>query len=133
MNSLAIVATACRLALSAMRGSLLRSGLTIFGVLVGVAAVTIVVALGEGASAAVSGAIETLGSNWLEVVPSNREASGVRSATSAAMLTEDDAVAISREARSVAAVAPLIETGAQVVVGEANAATRVQGTTTEYF
>jgi putative ABC transport system permease protein len=111
----------------------LRAALTAFGVLVGVAAVTLVIALGEGANLAVAGTIDSLGPNRITVTPQAARASGVRSPERAAPLTEADLAALLREAPSVSIGAPWLSVQAQVASGAANAATHIVGTTTDFF
>jgi putative ABC transport system permease protein len=105
--------------------------LTSLGVLVGVAALTIVVSLGEGARVAISGALDALGTAGMEITPHNTAQSGIRDV--APPLTEADGAAIKRESPAVRYVAPFLETGTQAVFGNANVATRAQGTTLDFF
>jgi putative ABC transport system permease protein len=134
MNSLLrFVLTAFGLALGALRRNLLRGALTAFGILVGVAAVTVVVALGQGATRAVSSRIDSLGENALTVIPEETMASGVRDRSRLAQLTEDDVRAIVREAPAVAATAPLLNGAAQVAFQDRNAPTQLIGTSLDFF
>ncbi len=130
-NPLAFGWTAVALALGAVRKNPLRSVLTAFGILIGVAAVAIVVALGEGATQAVSGRIDSLGQNALIVMPEETAKSGVRDEVMP-MLSEADAAALA-EAPSIARTAPLISGFAQVAWRDMNAATQVVGTTRDFF
>ncbi|HEY8078484.1 MAG TPA: ABC transporter permease [Labilithrix sp.] len=126
--------TGVRLAMRAIVRSTLRASLTILGILIGVAAVVTVTALGAGARDQVSDQIENMGSNVMMVAPQSAAASGARGALgSGVRLTEDDGRAIQREAVSVAAVAPALRTRAQVVAGERNWSTSVIGTTRAFF
>ena len=79
----------------------LRSGLTMLGILIGVAAVVTITALGEGARASIAAKIEGMGANVLYVFPRSTKASGARS-TGGGRLTEMDGLAITREASSAA-------------------------------
>jgi putative ABC transport system permease protein len=125
--------TAVLLALRAIRQRKVRSALTAFGILVGIAAVTIVVALAQGAGAVVSGNIDTLGSNALLVQPRPVPKSGLRDEDRPSQLTDDDAESIAREAPSVKHTAPFATIPQQVVVGNANAATTIGGSTRDFF
>ena len=126
--------TALLLSLGALRRNVLRACLTAFGILIGVAAVTIVVALGEGASEAVSGRIDSLGENAMVVRPQQVMASGVRDEQrNPADLTEGDARALAKEAAGVQLAAPLLTGFSQIVWRDANHATQVIGTTTDFF
>jgi putative ABC transport system permease protein len=81
----------------ALRANKMRSLLTVLGMIVGVAAVVCMVAVGAGARAQVSDRIQTLGSNLLSVTPGAQNSSGAQLADSRPTLTEDDAIAIERE------------------------------------
>ncbi len=130
MNLLATL----RVALNALRVNLLRSILTMLGVIIGVAAVITMLAVGAGAEARIQQQIQSLGSNIMIVTAGARTASGVRLATgTTTSLTEDDAAAIAREVPEVEAAAPSNRGGAQVVVGSANWATQIYGITPDYF
>jgi putative ABC transport system permease protein len=112
----------------------MRASLTVLGILIGVAAVVTVTALGTGARDNVARQIESLGSNLLLIFPQAPQASGARGALgSGARLTEDDARAILRESTSVAAVAPGLRALVQVVHGDQNWSTNAMGTTLDYF
>ena len=130
MNLLATL----RVALNALRVNLLRSILTMLGVIIGVAAVITMLAVGAGAEARIQQQIQSLGSNIMIVTAGARTASGVRLATGTTpSLTEDDAAAIARDIPEVEAAAPSNRGGAQVVVGSANWATQIYGITPDYF
>ena len=123
-----------RIALRALRVNRLRSALTMLGIIIGVAAVIAMVAVGSGATARIQEQIQSIGSNLIIVLPGTITQSGIRLGSGArASLTEDDAKAIQAECPAVAAVAPSVRGGAQVVAGESNWATTVQGVTPEYL
>jgi putative ABC transport system permease protein len=127
------VLTACLLALSAIRQRPARAALTAFGILVGIAAVTIVVALAEGAGTVVSGALDVLGSNSLLVRARPSSKSGVRDDDKPSQLDEDDALALPVEVPEIDRVAPMLTSQQQVAGPRTNAATTVLGTTRDYF
>jgi putative ABC transport system permease protein len=123
-----------RLAFHAVVRNPMRASLTVLGILIGVAAVVTVTALGSGARERVSGQIQAIGSNFMIVFPQSIQASGARGAQGSGMrLTEDDGRAIIREASSVLAVAPVIRSVVQVVYGDQNWSTQVAGTTLPYL
>ncbi len=123
-----------RLALRAIVRSPLRASLTVLGILIGVAAVVTVTALGAGARDNVSSQIQSIGSNFIIVFPQNAQASGARGAQgSGPRITEDDGRAVLRESTSVVAVAPMLRSLAQIVSGDRNWSTNVTGTTLAYF
>ncbi|MBM3337179.1 MAG: FtsX-like permease family protein, partial [Betaproteobacteria bacterium] len=130
MNLLATL----RVALNALRVNLLRSVLTMLGIIIGVAAVITMLAVGSGAEARIKEQIKSLGSNLMIVTAGARTANGARIGTGITPdLTEDDAAAIAREVPEVEAVAPTYRGSAQVVFGNANWATQVFGITPDYF
>ncbi len=92
----------------------LRSGLTILGVVIGIAAVMAMVSIGQGASELVRGQFKNLGSNVIVVTPASSRTNGVRSGV-VMTLTKEDTEAIARECPSVLAVSPLIGTTGQVI------------------
>ena len=105
----------------------LRSFLTALGVIFGVACVIVAVAIGAGVAASVAEMINSLGSNYIMVMPGASTQSGARIFTGQSTLTEEDAAAIKREAPAVAYVSPQVRTAGQVVAGEMNWGTSVQG------
>lgn len=123
--------TALVLAIAALRRNVLRGALTALGITIGVAAVTIVVALGEGATAAISGRIDSLGQNALVVVPEETARSGA--SERAGELTQGDAEAIAAEAPGVEVAAPLLAGVSQASYRDANVATQIIGTTLPFF
>ena len=123
-----------RTALRALRINRLRSALTMLGIVIGVAAVITMVALGSGAHHQVMAQIRSLGSNLLYVVPGSAAEGAVRLGTGTRRtLTEDDARAIAREVRLVVVAAPAVEGTAQIVWGHRNWSTSVVGAVPEHF
>ena len=122
---------ALSLAMREIRRNIMRSFLTILGIVIGVAAVIIMVTIGGGATVQVTEQISSLGSNLLMVSPGQRLGMGQRSA--AAAFEMDDVRAIAREINSIAAVAPSSYQGATVVFGNENWSTKITGTTNQYF
>lgn len=130
MNLLA----AFRSALRALTTNLLRSILTMLGIIIGVAAVITMIAVGSGAQQRVAEQMKSLGSNIMLVLPGSQTAGGVRmGAQTGQNLTEEDAVAIAREVPEVQVAAPSNRATAQLVAGNANWSTSITGTTNDYF
>jgi putative ABC transport system permease protein len=126
--------TGARLAIRSIVRSTLRASLTILGILIGVAAVVTVTALGAGARDQVSDQIQGMGSNVIMIAPQSAAASGARGALGAgARLTEDDGKAIVREAVSVQAAAPALRARAQFVAGDRNWSAQVIGSNRSFF
>ena len=122
-----------RIALRALAVNKLRSALTMLGIVIGVGAVIVMIAVGAGAQARVEEQIRALGSNLLLVMPGSTTAGGVRMGFgSGSTLTEDDVVAINREIPE-ALAAPALRGSAQVIWGNANWSTQVFGVTPEYL
>jgi len=104
------------------------------GIIIGVAAVIAMVAVGSGATASIDQEIESIGSNLLIVLSGTITTSGVRMGSGQTVtLTEDDGRAISAECPAVLAAAPTVRGGAQVVNGNNNWATSIQGSTPDYL
>ena len=123
-----------KIALRALRTNKMRSFLTTLGIIIGIAAVIAMVAIGAGASRIISDQIASIGSNILLVLPGSRTSGGLRLGSgSTPTLTYDDAKAISRECPSVAVTAPIVRGAAQVVFGNMNWSTAVMGITPEYL
>jgi putative ABC transport system permease protein len=121
-------------ALRAVARSPLRASLTVLGILIGVAAVVTVTALGSGARENVSRQIQAIGSNFIIVFPQPAQASGAHGAQGSGMrLTEEDGRAILRESTSIVAIAPGLRAVAQVVNGDQNWSTNIVGSTLPYF
>jgi len=120
-----------KMALGALAHNKSRSFLTMLGVIIGVAAVMMMLSVGAGTQAAVTGRISSLGTNLLMVQPGNVRAGGVALASQAQSLTMDDATAIS-QIEGVKEVAPTISGRAQAIVGSNNTNTSIVGTTPEY-
>jgi putative ABC transport system permease protein len=122
------------LALSALASNKARTALTMLGVIIGVAAVVTMMAVGTGAQARVEAQIQSLGSNLIIVISGSITASGVRLGSGSLLtITEDDAKAMEREIESVQVAAPGVRAGAQVIAGNANWSTAVSGVTPGFF
>ncbi|ACL66501.1 protein of unknown function DUF214 [Anaeromyxobacter dehalogenans 2CP-1] len=123
-----------RVALRALRRSKMRSFLTALGIVIGVAAVIAMVALGDGARAQVAKTFESMGSNLLMVLPGSTTAGGARGGFgSLPTLTWDDLRAIQNEVPSVRYAAPQLRTTASIQSEDLNWTTSVTGTGAEFF
>ena len=118
----------------ALERNKLRSALTMLGVFIGVAALIAMVAVGDGASAAVKKQLESLGTNMVVVQPGASTAGGVRAgAGSASTLTVIDAQTVLHDDPAVSQVGYLTRQGAQVQYGDQNWSTAIQGVTPSYM
>ncbi len=125
---------AMRIALRALRVNRLRSALTMLGIVIGVAAVIAMVAVGSGATQRIQEQIQAIGSNLILVIPGSVTSNGVRLGSGATVtLSEDDAKAIAAECPAVSAVAPSVRGAAQITFGNSNWATSIVGTTPDYL
>jgi macrolide transport system ATP-binding/permease protein len=132
--ALSFLEMALLVAARAIARNKLRSALTMLGIFIGVAALIAMVAVGQGANAAVKAEIESLGTNLLIVMPGATTASGVRAGFgSASTLTVADAEAVEKEAPAVANVAYLLRQIGQIQYADKNWSTSVQGVTATFF
>src|ERR671915_985502 len=120
-------------ALGALRANKLRSLLTMLGIVIGVAAVIAMIALGTGAQKAVRDRITALGTTLITVRPGQQRGMGVAIADQQTKLTMKDAAAIEERAPNVTAVQPEMSRTFQVTYLNRNASTQVVGTTPNYL
>jgi putative ABC transport system permease protein len=119
------------LALREIRRNVLRSVLTILGIVIGVAAVIVMVTLGDGATLAVTSQIQSLGSNLLMIRTGQHM--GPMSGAGGAPFTLEDAVAVGRDVPAILAVAPSASQSLTAVAGNANWSATVTGTDNRFF
>ncbi len=127
--------TTFRISVASLGANKLRSGLTLLGIVIGVAAVISLMAIGQGVQETITSNIESLGSNLLFVQPGDSDQGGIRGgAGSAATLTLQDAYALVDPvfAPAVKAVAPEIRASGQVEAGRNNTSAQVIGVTSDY-
>src|SRR5215216_2089991 len=121
-------------ALAALHANKGRSVLTTLGIIIGVAAVIAIVALGQGASASVSSQLQGLGTNLLTIMPGSTSSGGARTgAGSATSLKASDAEAISQQVQGLSGVSPVVSGTAQIIYGNQNWSTRIQAVMPEYL
>jgi putative ABC transport system permease protein len=124
---------AIKVALRALRRNVLRSLLTTLGIVIGVGAVIAMVSISQGASAAVQAQIASLGNNLLVLLPGSVTRGGVRTGSGGrSSLTVKDAKAIQQECTAVSAVAYARRQVLQVVAGNQNWSTAINGVSIEY-
>src|SRR6266542_331130 len=124
-----------RIAFRALARNKMRSALTMLGIVIGVSAVIAMVSIGQGAQAQVQEQIANVGTNLLFVGAGSQNVGGVRSGTGATnsnRLTVEDIEAIRREIPSVAMASPTVNTRAQLVFGNQNWNTQVQGVNEQF-
>jgi putative ABC transport system permease protein len=117
-----------------LRAHRLRSALTMLGIIIGVAAVVVMVAVGSGARDRIATQIRSLGANLISISPGSALMTSVRLGSGAApRLSEDDARAIELEIPGVVVVAPQLYARAQFTVGASNWAGSIRGVTPGFF
>jgi putative ABC transport system permease protein len=122
-----------RVALRALRVNPLRSVLTMLGIIIGVGAVIAMVSVGAGAQARVAEQIRSLGSNLILILPGFSNQGGVRLGSGTRpTITTDDSAAIAREVSAIHTTAPSVRGRDQLVWGNTNWSTNIQGTTPDY-
>lgn len=121
-----------KISFRALRVNKMRSALTMLGIIIGVAAVIAMLAVGTGASRSIEAQISSMGSNLIMIVPGSTTAGGVRMGSGTqSTLSTGDADAIQKECPAVLYVAPVLSGVAQIVYGNQNWSTGVSGTTPE--
>jgi putative ABC transport system permease protein len=111
-----------------------RSLLTALGIIIGIAAVIAVIAVGQGASSALRAQISNMGSNLLVIFPGSSQAGGFRGGAGTQQnLTQEDAESILKEAHHIVALSPVVRGGAQAIFRENNWATSLQGVNPDYL
>src|SRR5258708_35310902 len=124
-----------RVAFRALVRNKMRAALTMLGIIIGVSAVIALVSIGQGAQASVQAQIESIGTNLLFVSAGAQNVGGVRSGTGDSgtnTLTAEDLDAIKREVPSVSMVTPAVNARSQLVAGNMNWNTSVQGVNEHY-
>ncbi len=126
-----MITNALLLALREIRRNVMRSVLTMLGIIIGVAAVITMVTTGESATAQIQQQLASMGSNVLMVSPGKRLGPGLGTSTIA--FKETDAEAIARDINSIAAVAPVASQSVKAIFGNQNWTTQVTGSNNQYF
>jgi putative ABC transport system permease protein len=121
------------LALSAIRRNLMRSTLTVLGIIIGVGAVILMVTLGNGATASVASGINSLGANMVMLTPGQHRGPGTGMREQARLFEETDVEALLSEIPGIRAVAPTASKSMQVIYGNANWSSTVYGVTGAYL
>jgi putative ABC transport system permease protein len=124
-----------RIAFRALARNKTRAALTMLGIIIGVSSVIVMVSIGQGAQATVQAQIEGMGTNLLFVSAGSQNVGGVRSGagdTGTNTLTVDDLDAVKREVPSVALVSPVVNSRSQLVAGNQNWSTSIQGVSEQF-
>lgn len=123
-----------RIAFKALLRNKLRAFLTMLGIIIGVAAVIAMVAIGQGSKESIQSQLSSMGSNMITILPSSNVAGGARlGGTSVNTLTIDDVKAIRRQAQNVSAVSPAANSSGQSINGALNWPTTIYGVSPAYL
>lgn len=130
MNAMNLI----RIAFKALQRNKLRAFLTMLGIIIGVAAVIAMVAIGEGSKQSIQSQLSSMGSNMITILPSSNVSGGVRiEGSSFQSLTIEDVRAIEKNAEYVSEVSPVASTKGQAIYGALNWPTSLQGVGPAYF
>jgi putative ABC transport system permease protein len=121
------------MSLREIRRNTMRSFLTILGIVIGVAAVIVMVTIGEGATLQVSQQLQSLGTNLLQIRPGQRGHGPGGTRETAALFDVEDAKAIAAQISGLSAVAPVASSATQAIYGNTNWSTVVTGSTNAYL
>ncbi|HMI41971.1 MAG TPA: ABC transporter permease, partial [Gemmatimonadaceae bacterium] len=126
--------TLLKVAAESIARNKMRSLLTMLGIVIGVAAVIVMVAIGNGASLQIESSIKKMGTNVIMIMPTSTTKAGASlGAATYNKLTVADAMKIKQEATLVSAVSPVVVTETQVIGGQGNWKTRINGVSTDFF
>lgn len=116
-----------------LMGNKVRSGLTILGIVIGIASVITMVGIGQGSKKSIEASIESIGSNLIMIMPGSRNEGGIRQGSgSAQTLTEEDVAVIKNKVSSIKAIAPAVTGNYQITAKNNNTRTQIVGTTSDY-
>ena len=122
-----------KVAYKALGRNKMRSSLTMLGIIIGVGAVIAMMGIGQGAKKMINDQIASLGDNLLTIFPGSHMSGGMRAgAGTRTSLTDEDAKAIKEKCPAVLRISPVVRTGAQVVAGNLNWGTSVEGYSTDF-
>lgn len=123
-----------RIALIALQRNKLRAFLTMLGIIIGVAAVIAMVAIGQGSKQSIHDQLSNMGSNMITILPASNLTGGARiDASSLQTLTIDDVNALERKSQYLSAISPVSATKGQAINGALNWPTSMQGVGPDYF
>ena len=128
-----------RNALGAIGSNKMRSGLTMLGIIIGVASVVLMVAIGQGTQRSVTSRIQSLGTNLLTISPGNPNQTNVRfgggggGGTATSTLKSSDVAAIQAQVQGISGIEPEYRTRSQAIYGNQNTNTSIIGTTPSYL
>ena len=123
-----------RIAFRALTRNKLRAFLTMLGIIIGVGSVIAMLAIGEGSKMKIRNTMSSMGTNMVMIMPNFQRRGGVSLGTSSSMaLKYSDVVALRNEATALAAISPEIRASGQIIYGNQNTQTTVEGVSEEYL
>ncbi|WP_300601729.1 ABC transporter permease [Niabella sp.] len=123
-----------RIALRALQRNKMRAFLTMLGIIIGVASVIAMVAIGQGSKKSIQDQLSSMGSNMITIRPNSNVTAGARlDFSSVQTLTEQDIIAIKKQAQYVTGVSPAVNQRGQVINGSLNWATTLQGVSPDFL
>jgi putative ABC transport system permease protein len=123
-----------KIAISALQRNKMRAFLTMLGIIIGVASVITMLAIGQGSKKSIQDQVSNMGSNLLFIMPAGQFRGGVQLGnTSSKSLTLDDIDALRSQSTAISKISPEVRSGGQVIYGHKNAPTTIYGTNTEYL
>lgn len=127
--------TLVKIALKALFRNRMRTFLSVLGIVIGVAAVITMVAIGEGSKQAIKDQMTSMGTNAIIIMPNRDRRGGVQmdASNSAAHLEEEDIKVLREEAQYIDGISPMVSTGGQAIVGNNNSPTQLSGVSSDYL
>ena len=125
--------TLIKIALKALLRNRMRTFLSVLGIVIGVAAVIAMVAMGEGSRISIKEQMTTMGSNAIIIMPNRDRRGGVQQESTSELLEEADVIAIRENATYINGVSPMMTVGGQAIVGNNNSPTTLSGISADYL
>jgi putative ABC transport system permease protein len=123
-----------KISVNALKRNKFRSFLTMLGIIIGVASVIVMLAIGQGSKKSIRDQMSSMGTNLIMVMPASQQRAGVMMGNSSAQnMTLNDVTTIEKECAAVSAVSPEVRSSGQAVVGNSNWPTSVYGVNNKYF
>ncbi len=123
-----------KISVNALKRNKFRSFLTMLGIIIGVASVIVMLAIGQGSKKSIRDQMSSMGTNLIMVMPASQQRGGVMLGNSSAQnMTLNDITAIEKECPAISAVSPEVRSSGQAVVGNSNWPTSVYGVNNRYF
>ena len=124
--------TLVKIAIRALLRNRMRTFLSVLGIVIGVAAVITMVAMGEGSKKSIKEQMTAMGTNAITIMPNQSRRGGVQSESSE-MLEEEDVIELREKATYIDGVSPMVSVGGQAIVGNNNSPTTLSGVSADYL